>query len=339
LGDWTAWYTHVELREALRVGYKITKVHKTHYFKESCRPFDSYVSEVFALKNKYKQEGSPLVIVAKLFLNSLYGKFGQKFIDKDKFLPMTLTKEELDELDDFEILGNYIRIKQKEISPACFCFPEWAAYVTAYARLKMNKLFWECDPDYTDTDSVICEKKMFTSDELGDFKLEMHIKEGIICKKKMYAVVNADPLKKDYIKIKGVNKRLDYLGFKKVLSEKEVSLIKFVKFKESLRGKYRVNEIIDIVKHFDLEDTTRDWGVEFDPEMLQNSTPIIFKEGMPLSKYKELQRKALDAYRDVREKETREYLASDLFDSYSADWDDPSGKLLYESEKEAWKFD
>ena len=85
-GTFKGWYSHVELRKAMDLGYILKHVEKTYYYKESCCPFVDYVSDIYAKRMKYKSEGSVMQLIAKLFLNSLYGKFGQKFEDRDLWI-------------------------------------------------------------------------------------------------------------------------------------------------------------------------------------------------------------------------------------------------------------
>jgi len=214
-------------------------------------------------------------------LNSLYGKFGQKFTDKEELQPFNLTIEELNKLDNFERIGNFIRIKHKEKEPNAFCIPIWALYVTAYARLRLYEYLSAHKVVYCDTDSIITKDEIPTSKELGKMKLELVVKRGVIVKPKFYGLVyDKDNKEVSSVKIKGLGCMLDELRFRRLLesdSHKEV-YIKFVKFKESLRRGLVPNETLEVFKEFNLEDNKRVWGHTFSINILQESQPINIAE-------------------------------------------------------------
>jgi len=274
-GNIEGWYTHVELREAMKNGAVLTKVMKTYYYLETCSPFKSFVDTMYTKRQEYKEQGSPMEYVVKILMNSLYGKFGQKFINKDNWLPFDFGMKELEKFDFIERYGNYVRVVKKMSQPAYFCFPCWAAYVTAHARLKLWRAIKECDPVYVDTDSLITDKPMPYSNALGDLKLEMTINEGIIVRPKFYglhAFKGSNEI--EHVKIKGLAKRMTYLELKGFLVDPHCKYNKFMKFKESLRRGFIPNEIREVEKRLCLEDSKRVWAEKFDMLKLQDSKPI-----------------------------------------------------------------
>lgn len=337
------WYTHVELRKAISIGYKLIRVYKTHYYREVCEPFRQYVEELYALRKKYQLEKSPMEYVVKTLLNSLYGKFAQRFDNKTEVCHQS--RFDFDKYDEFERVSDYV-IYKKPGSPNSFCFPIWASYTTAYARIKLYDELISCEPLYCDTDSIVTEKKMCCSNELGDLKLEHELIRFHALRPKMYALQDAHS-KKIEIKIKGgrigsYDEEKDEItcswkDWNDFLKKPVIIRDKWIRFKEGLRQNLDVNSIIiGYEKKIRLDDDKRDWPV-FDVFMIQKSTPVVFRDGIPVSEYKILQQKSLDAYRDVRIRETRDFLASDLFDRKMAGHDDSSGMLLFESERDAWK--
>lgn len=68
-GTYRGKYNHVELREALKYGYKIKKIYKTLYYKRSFSPFKSYIEEIYDKKEEYGKTNNPLKTVTKLLLN------------------------------------------------------------------------------------------------------------------------------------------------------------------------------------------------------------------------------------------------------------------------------
>lgn len=275
-GNFSGWYTHLELRRALELGYVIKRIRKTIYFKETCEPFRDYVIDLYNKRLEYKKQGSSMEYIVKILLNSLYGKFGQKFMNRDSWRPFDLTLDELNKLKDFERIGNYIRIKKDMTEPPVFCTPIWALYVTAYAREKMHKAILNSRPVYVDTDSLITKKEILTSNKLGKLKLEMFIKKGIIVKPKFYAFEPQG--KKAFVKSKGIGVKLTIPDFWKLLVTGSVEYTKFMKFKESTRRGFIPNEIVGIVKHLNLEDEKRMWNNKFDYNELQHSKPLFLGE-------------------------------------------------------------
>ena len=320
-GNFSGWYTHFELRKALSMGYIITEVLKTHYYLKTCVPLKKYAQDIY--ERRKTRKNTPMGMVDKLMLNSLYGKFGQRFTDREDYQPISkYAPKDLEELDDFEIIGDFIKSK-KDTQPSCFCIPIWAAYITAYTRDQWFGFATQCDPDYGDTDSIITSKEMSTSDELGDFKLEMKIKEGLIVRNKMYALIDSE--NKEHVKIKGIMKRVKAIpGGKtgkmtyKMFSQLEFNNVlyydKFMKFKEANRRGFKVNEVIEIAKELDLDDAKRQWPGSFSFNELQKSRPLHLIDGIPEAKIKEIMLKI--RYENERrvEKEMKEYIKSERFD-------------------------
>lgn len=274
IGTWT----HLELRKAIEDGATIKKVNWTYWFAESCYPFREYVTDLYQKRLDYKHEGNPMEQVVKILLNSLYGKFGQKFIDKDNWIPFNHTIEELSKLEFFERIGSFIRVKKAWSRPPAFCIPIWATYVTAYARLELLKYIRKYNPVYCDTDSIITKDTIPTSEKLGAMKLEMKVKKGIIVRPKFYGLVSSED--EEYVKIKGLGKRLSFKQYSDFLNTPSFTYDKFMKFKESLRRGFIPNEIQSITKNMSLEDDKRIWPSYFNRYKLQHSKPQRLLEGI-----------------------------------------------------------
>lgn len=280
-GNLEGWYTHIELREASKQGCVITKVFKTHYFTKECEPFKEFVNDLYNLRKVYKTQKNPMEYVVKITMNSLYGKFGQKFIDRDNWVHESQVNiDDLTRFDTFERKGDFIRISKPWSRPSAFCIPIWASYVAAYGRIKLHRAIVETNPVYCDTDSLITDKTLPESKELGELKLEMKVKEGIVVRPKFYALLSAD--NDEYVKIKGLGKRLSYFEFMGLIKSPltddgktmPVKYNKFTKFKEALRRDFIPNEIIEVKKEFSLEDEKREWSGRFMEEELQDSHPL-----------------------------------------------------------------
>lgn len=270
IGHIKGYYPNVELRYALDNGYILTKVMKNIYYRRNCRPFDRFVKDLY----KFRQENPKISYTAKLILNSLYGKFAQKFIDKVNHSPMNFTVDEIARFKSYDFMFNDTIIRYViDDRPSNFCIPIWSAYVTAYGRIRLHKMIVESEAVYCDTDSVITKKEYKESKELGGLKLDQYVLTGTLIKPKFYML-------DDIIKSKGIGKRITKDEFFSVLKTKRISYEKFARFKEAIRRGLLTNEIISVTKELDLEDNKRVWPDPFDPEDLQVSRPIyINKKG------------------------------------------------------------
>jgi hypothetical protein len=75
LGSWTGWVFSEEMDNAIKYGYTFEILHG-YKFKRAVI-FREYVERMYNLRLKYKS-GTPMNLIAKLLMNSLYGKFGMK---------------------------------------------------------------------------------------------------------------------------------------------------------------------------------------------------------------------------------------------------------------------
>jgi len=273
-GIFTGSWTHLELREAIDDGAVIKKVFHSIYYTKTCRPFKEFVTTLYNLRNKYKKDKNPMQLVTKLFMNSLYGKFGEKFDNKGNTIHKScVTKTMLDNAIDVQPVGeDYLRITENQI-PKAHCIPIWAIYVSAYGRVKLTKEMRKHNAIYCDTDSLITKDTLPTSNKLGELKLEMHIKRGLIVRPKFYGLEPSDG--KWETKIKGLPLQLAFGRFKQLKFDPTIKYSKFAKFNESVRRNLIPNQIIDTSKTFNLEDTKRDWrGKTISFSTLQGSDPL-----------------------------------------------------------------
>ena len=94
-GTFKGFYFSEEVKHALSLGYKLHKIHEAISFKKSKEVFSSFVDKMQKIKLEEGEKNSPKKIIAKLMLNSLYGKFGSKPENKIK---IRVTSEQLKEL-------------------------------------------------------------------------------------------------------------------------------------------------------------------------------------------------------------------------------------------------
>lgn len=169
-GTMRGMWPYPEVREAIRLGVSVDKVHAAYQHRRGPTPFRDYVHYCYDQRARATHEMDN--VVWKLFMNSLYGKFGQR--------------PELDMIYD----DQFMRV-ESEPSPAANVI--WAAYVTCLARVRLLGYLRQTSACYyTDTDSLFTPDVLPTSKDLGKLKLEGTY-TGMEAKgNKMYAV-DMDP--------------------------------------------------------------------------------------------------------------------------------------------------
>lgn len=75
LGSWTGWLCSAEMDNAMKYGYSFEILKGYHY--ETSDLFNKFILKLYELRLKYPK-GHPMNEIAKLLMNSLYGKFGMK---------------------------------------------------------------------------------------------------------------------------------------------------------------------------------------------------------------------------------------------------------------------
>jgi len=278
VGTFTGFWTNEELRYAKSVGCKVELL-ETLYYSSNWYPFREYVNDLYALRLKFKEENSPMEVVVKLLLNSLYGKWGSRHITKTDFFNINnMTKNELDEKFARENLvldekTNNAYTYEYETCKSSYVFPIFASYTTAKARIHMHKVMSNYEVYYMDTDSAFIKGVMETGKELGAMKLEYADATCIFIRPKMYVVETKDEIK---VKVKGLS-RATREDFNKILEHEEVFKQQFIKMKTAIKRNMTTNEVVTQSKTFDLEDTKRDWEFAFDLSM-QKSKALVIEE-------------------------------------------------------------
>ena len=213
-GTWSGWYCTPELQKALEIGYTI-KIHYGYKFQRA-RMFNEYI-DYFYEKKKTTERNSPQNQLAKLCLNSLYGKFGQRRERKKLIFNPTSTTGMtcLDAYGDSNCWQENTHSDSTSILPAIACF------VTCYARLKLYSYLEHDDSVcYCDTDSIITNKVHKTGKELGQLKLEKQIMRAIFLRPKTYYLETSEG--ETDIKAKGYleshRKKLTYQDYENALA-------------------------------------------------------------------------------------------------------------------------
>jgi hypothetical protein len=191
-----------ELYNAKKYGYKFEIL--WGYTFDKSPVFTSYVDFLYHNLRLNYEKSNPLNYIAKILLNSLYGRFGMNdnfpkidIIPKNyikefenKFLDVLIDKIELDDqiLVIYDSEDSFKEYSTHNISVSI------AAAITAYARIHMSQ--FKNNPDinlyYTDTDSIYTDSdidKIFIDNKtLGKLKLEYICEEAIFLSPKVYCL-------------------------------------------------------------------------------------------------------------------------------------------------------
>lgn len=227
LGKFIGYWDNVLLNKALELGYKVKPLETMVFDGEYI--FEDYVKNFHNLKQKTKKN-TPSHILAKLMLNSLYGKFGQnqdsecikKIVDPRDFKKYDIT-------DVFDIDHNLFRVKTE--SKGNFFLPQISIHVTALALLHLYNVMEKIIQEekqlaYCDTDSIFTNANLKINNKLGGMKKEYSFKKGYFLLPKTYCIVkNNDEIK---VKAKGFISK-----FQKQIKEKD---FKNALFKDDYSG-------------------------------------------------------------------------------------------------------
>lgn len=155
--------------------------------------FSDYVGHFYAMKDAATKAGDkPRRMFAKLFLNSLYGKFAtnpDKYRDYKSWEYGERPPEGWD-IDGF-IGDTQLISKPVEDDQAKFLNIVTAASITGWVRAFLWRSIQAVDtPYYCDTDSIICRDpgSLAISDRLGDWDVEATGTRVAVAGKKLYAV-------------------------------------------------------------------------------------------------------------------------------------------------------
>jgi len=221
-------YFSEELYNAEKLGYKFEVL--WGYTFDSDYIFEKYINDLYNIRLNYPKT-DPMNLIAKLLLNSLYGRFGMddnftfiEIINKKDYINFEKQDGAIESIIDIIEIGNNYMIPVK--SPITKLKTDIdnasethnvniaiASAVSAYARIHMSpfknnntlgNLY------YSDTDSAYFDKplpdSMIDPKRLGALKLEGVYSKGIFLATKVYCLLDNNNNNIE-IKIKGVNKK------------------------------------------------------------------------------------------------------------------------------------
>ena len=221
VGKFTTELTTPELAYALDSGH-IKAVHEFAIY-EPALIFKRYVDSLYALRREFIDAGrTDMSLVAKLLLNSLYGRFGmrgRRWInerDSTDDDPISYVQQMYEgaPIEHYRVrFGQVQHLQRDEEAPESF--PAIAAHITAAARMHMFRLMERVKGHwfYSDTDSLIVDRVGYErliddiSNDLGALKLEStHPKGGTFYGPKDYQLVGSQPV------IKGIKKDAEIIA-------------------------------------------------------------------------------------------------------------------------------
>jgi hypothetical protein len=204
----------------------VRKVYSAAVYRKA-RIFHEYVEFFYRKRMEYKEQGNTaFAAIAKLFLNSLYGKFGQRGerwveVGEDKSGTAFAEWYEIDihtgEKRRMRSLFGKVYVHVRE-SESFNSFPAIAAHVTSYARMRLWEIMKKAGVEnvfYCDTDSVfvdeegyrnLCRYQEIDDKELGKLKLEGAYRWMVLRGCKDYV------LEGDEEKIKGIRKNAEKIS-------------------------------------------------------------------------------------------------------------------------------
>lgn len=192
-GRFSGRWSTIELEYAASVGVKIIKIGQGLTFKSGGKFFAPYIQALWDIRCKAPRD-SVHNVVAKLLMNSCYGRFG---LNKDKeeivFDDGSLGLSILRELTT--PCGKTVRLMTRPKTINTYTNVAVAAWVTSLARIHMHKLYMQCGDRgsrlwYTDTDSLFTDVNLPVSEGLGGLKLEYECDSAYFLLPKTYLAEN-----------------------------------------------------------------------------------------------------------------------------------------------------
>lgn len=176
VGQWRGHFTSMDLRQAIMDGAAVT-IHKGVLFHAE-NVMEDFVHGLHTMKQEADEAGhSGKRLIAKLCMNSLYGKTGQRRDQRSYCLDPGTTRlfSHPEHPKLYPLAGAREIAYFDTISRSRHILPHIAATVTSRARLvqlqylRQPKKIW-----YTDTDSLFTTEEIQAGNELGQMKYEGH---------------------------------------------------------------------------------------------------------------------------------------------------------------------
>jgi len=239
VGSWEGVYFSEELKNALKYGYKF-EVINGFIFTNKDKIFTEYIDQLYAWKTQSNKE-SPDYIIAKLLLNSLYGRFGMnpefelhEIVDESRLLTIENSDDyvvtDITQLEDEMTWLSYMKKSSTddELNYVNISIPI-ALAISSYSRIYMSQFKNQEKGNlyYTDTDSIDIDYEIdpaLIGSGLGQLKLEHEFKEATFIAPKVYGGIG---IKRDkglvtyyeIVKAKGFKNPIEYSKLKSLLNQ------------------------------------------------------------------------------------------------------------------------
>lgn len=282
LGTFDGHWTFFELREAVKLGYRIEKIYQAieftrgHFF-----PFKRFVQDMYAQRLEAADSGDQLLADDyKNIMNNIIGKFGQGR-DYTRLVPYESSKQLH---KDDAVLGDMVLKSQKMNKFPVHTNVIWSAMTNAYGRHRIYQGLQDVIragglPLYCATDSIIYEgRKVFKySKNLGDYKLVGRHQYAWFKLPKLYKLIDFDDT--ETYKTAGIPKDKDggNKHAKQYFNKGKTKYERPYKLKETLRRNLSPNRKIKLIPNF-WDETTKTSNKKYDKRVVLrdgNTKPII----------------------------------------------------------------
>jgi len=263
-GEFSGYWTSIELKEALKNGYKITECYSYVIYRKMLPLFKEFGEFIWNKRLEYKAAGNKgMDILVKKMGNTPYGKFAQRNKKGGYWGKLSDYKGNLEgvNINPTTVYNEeYVAISGDIMEDAKHTFPIISVWISSHARIKLYRMMkkHEYSIIYVDTDSIKIKStdNEVSSKELGGWGYE-YSKKQLFIKPKFYDD-----------KCKGVPKRAELycdLGDHQV----KATYDKPNKFKESIRRGLIINKWESRTKIIDMNDDKRNWISEFQSEPIE----------------------------------------------------------------------
>ena len=303
LGSWIGWISSSEMDNAMKYGYAFDIIRGYQFNLGDI--FSKYIERMYNLRMEYPK-GDAMNLIAKLLMNSLYGKFGMKIETTQVQVEIYDTSDEnevelfnemleinCNTIHDYVKIDNfYVMVRKitgldlnKDVDADFYHGVDVniaiASAITGGARVWMSLL--KNNPKfnlyYSDTDSAVIDRQLpsfMVGNALGQFKLEHIVNRAVFLAPKVYGLLTDDG--KEVIKVKGVSKELlkdihinDLEDLLLKDSSKEFSQEKW--FKKVIEGDITISEVA-----YNLKITSNKRKAVYVSNVFDNTEPFNYNE-------------------------------------------------------------
>ena len=170
--------TSVDIQEIVKIGGKVIEIYEGVIYRENNKvsPFRKIIDNLFALRQKYKEEGNDVMqLLVKLLMSSLYGEnirkdIEEKFACKSEYWMQTEYDERVKDYWKISCINYIVKMiddvgLEDEVKKLNTMPLHLGAFVLSNSKRIMNNIihaisgFYTNDVYYTDTDSLYIENK------------------------------------------------------------------------------------------------------------------------------------------------------------------------------------